>query len=246
MSRAPEQPAAAPTPGTPETEAVRAMFDRIAPRYDLLNRLLSAGADVRWRRLGIDRLALAPGDMLLDLCTGTGDVLLEWLKRDGRNRGIGIDASAEMLRRARRKLDGRRMSGRGRLVLGDAEELPFDGGAFRGAMVAFGLRNVARRERALAEVARVLRPGAPFGVLEFGGPSGLLGRLYQTYFRAILPRVGRAVSGDPTAYAYLPASVVRFPDPAAFSRSLEAAGFGDVTARRVTFGIVWLYRGIRR
>jgi demethylmenaquinone methyltransferase/2-methoxy-6-polyprenyl-1,4-benzoquinol methylase len=137
------------------------------------------------------------------------------------------------------------LAGRGQLVRGDAERLPFAAGCLGGALVAFGLRNVAERQRAVAEVARVLRPGAPFGVLEFGSPGGVLGRLYQSYFQRILPRIGRLVSGDPSAYAYLPASVARFPEPPAFARSLAEAGFRDVTWRPLTFGVVWLYRGVR-
>src|SRR5512140_3760932 len=134
--------AATPTPGAPERAAVRSMFDRIAPRYDLLNRLLSAGIDVRWRRRAVDALAREPGARVLDLCTGTADLLLEFLRRDARNRGLGLDLSREMLARGAAKLRRAGADGRAALCAGDAEGLPFREGAFDGALVAFGIRNV--------------------------------------------------------------------------------------------------------
>jgi demethylmenaquinone methyltransferase/2-methoxy-6-polyprenyl-1,4-benzoquinol methylase len=236
----------APTPEAPERRAVTAMFDRIAARYDLLNRLLSAGSDVRWRRAAVESLALPAGARLLDLCTGTGDVLLEWHRRDARNRGVGLDGSAAMLACARRKLTRVRADERVQLVEGDALDLPFAASSFDGALIAFGLRNVDRRERVLEEVARVLRVGAPFVVLEFGNPAGILGRLYGAYFRRILPRVGGWLSRDGSAYAYLPASVLSFPRPSELVRFMEAAGFAGVSASPLTFGIAWVHRGVRR
>ncbi len=234
-----------PVVAAPEREAVTAMFDRIAGRYDLLNRVLSARFDVRWRRAAVDCLALPAGAWLLDLCTGTGDVLLEWLGRHPRNRCLGLDGSREMLRQARSKITSSGLGPRAALVRGDAEDLPLAAGAFDGALVAFGFRNVRRRERALAEVRRVLRPGAPLAVLEFGIPPGLVGRVYGRYFSTVLPRVGRWVSGERAAYAYLPASVARFSDPAERTRLMEAAGFEEVSARPLTFGIAWLHRGVK-
>lgn len=235
--------AAPPTPGAPEKEAVRAMFDRIAPRYDLLNRVLSAGTDVRWRRLAVDWLELAPPARVLDLCTGTADVLVEALGRDPRHTGLGVDLSHEMLRRGRGKLGRAGASGRGRLAEGDAEALPAAGARFDGALVAFGIRNVGDAPRALREVHRALRPGGRFVVLEFQEPPGLLGRLYRVYFTKVLPRLGGLVSGDRSAYTYLPASVARFPSPAAFASSMEEAGFVSVRWRLLTGGIACLHRG---
>jgi demethylmenaquinone methyltransferase/2-methoxy-6-polyprenyl-1,4-benzoquinol methylase len=221
------------------------MFDRIAPRYDLLNRCLSAGADRSWRRAGVDALALASGARLLDLCTGTADVLVEWLKRDPYNRGFGIDLSARMLQTGREKLVRRGYGERGTLISADAEQLPFAPEAFDGAIVAFGLRNVAERGVVLREVARVLRPAAAFVVLEFGWPRGLLGRAYALYFCHVLPRVGRWLSGDAGAYAYLPESVRLFPRPTELMAELRAAGFAEVEGRPMTAGIVWLYRAVK-
>jgi len=235
--------AAAPTPGAPEKAAVRSMFDRIAPRYDLLNRLLSAGTDVRWRRRAVDFLELTPPLRVLDLCTGTADLLLEAVSRDPRNTGLGVDLAQGMLARGVRKLERRGYAARARLVGGDGERLPVRSASFDAALVGFGIRNIGDPQRALMEVHRALRPGGRFVVLEFSMPQGLLGRLYRTYFTVLLPRIGRLVSGDGSAYAYLPASVQAFPSPQAFAALMEQAGFASVRIQPLTFGIACLHRG---
>jgi demethylmenaquinone methyltransferase / 2-methoxy-6-polyprenyl-1,4-benzoquinol methylase len=221
------------------------MFDRIAPRYDLLNRLLSAGTDVRWRRQCVDRLALAPGSRVLDLCTGTADLLLEWLGRDVRNAGAGVDLSSAMLVRGLAKLRRQRAAQPALLAAGDAERLPLQEETFDGAMVAFGIRNVGDAPAALREARRVLRPGGCLVVLEFSMPRGLLGAGYRLYFGRILPLVGGLISGDRGAYAYLPASVARFARPEEFGRLLGEAGFSEVSWTPLTAGIAHLYRGVR-
>jgi demethylmenaquinone methyltransferase/2-methoxy-6-polyprenyl-1,4-benzoquinol methylase len=236
-------PAVAPTPGAPEKAAVRSMFDRIAPRYDLLNRVLSAGTDVRWRRRAVDLLDLPPASRVLDLCTGTGDLLIEALGRDARNTGLGVDLSHAMLRLGAGKLDRGGLGKRARLAGGDAERLPVGEALFDGALVAFGIRNVGEPLTALREVRRALRPGGRFVVLEFTTPKGFLGRAYRVYFRRILPGVGGLVSGDRSAYAYLPASVARFPTPERFANLMEEAGFASVEWRLLTGGIACLHRG---
>lgn len=232
----------APTPGAPEQAAVRAMFDRVAPRYDLLNRLLSAGIDVRWRRAAVDLLALGAPARVLDLCTGTADLLIEVLRRDPRHRGIGLDLSQEMLARGRPKLAQRGLAARAALVSGDAEHLPLPAASFDAALVAFGIRNVGNALGALHELRRVLRPGAALVVLEFATPPGLFGALYRIYFGRVLPLVGGLLSGDRGAYAYLPASVAKFPTPEAFAALLAAAGFVHPTRRRLTGGIAYIHR----
>jgi demethylmenaquinone methyltransferase / 2-methoxy-6-polyprenyl-1,4-benzoquinol methylase len=232
----------APVPGRPEQAAVRSMFDRIAPRYDLLNRVLSAGIDVRWRRAAADWLDLGPGARVLDLCTGTADLLIEVLRRDPAHRGVGVDLSSGMLVRGARKLAERGLSPRAALASGDAERLPLRSGLFDGALVAFGIRNVGDRAAALRELRRVLKPGGRLVVLEFSMPRGLLGAAYRFYFGRVLPRVGRLVSGDGSAYSYLPASVAVFPEPPEFGALLEQAGFGRVRWRALTAGIAHLYR----
>jgi demethylmenaquinone methyltransferase/2-methoxy-6-polyprenyl-1,4-benzoquinol methylase len=234
-----------PTPGAPERAAVRSMFDRIAPRYDLLNRVLSAGTDVRWRRAAVDFLDLPGGARVLDLCTGTADLLLEAVRRDPARRGLGIDLSREMLVRGARKLERRGAAGRATLAQADAERLPLRPACFDGALIAFGIRNVADPQRALGELARVLRPGGRLVVLEFSMPGGAFGALYRWYFRHVLPRLGGLVSGDPGAYSYLPDSVGRFPSPEAFASLMERAGFRDVRFEPLTLGIAHLHRGER-
>ena len=232
-----------PTPGAPEKAAVRSMFDRIAPRYDLLNRLLSAGTDVRWRRRAVDDLELDPAGRVLDLCTGTADLLVEALGRDTLSSGLGVDLSHAMLTRGAAKLRRRGLDRRAGLVGGDAELLPLRDGAFDGALVAFGIRNVGDPPAALREVHRTLRPGGRFVVLEFSLPAGVLGRVYRGYFTQILPRIGGLVSGDRSAYAYLPASVAGFPTPEAFGALMTEAGFDAVRWQLLTGGIACLHRG---
>jgi demethylmenaquinone methyltransferase/2-methoxy-6-polyprenyl-1,4-benzoquinol methylase len=234
-----------PTPGAPETLAVRSMFDRIAPRYDLLNHVLSGGIDVRWRRRAVDVLEAAPGARVLDLCTGTADLLIEALRRDGRARGTGLDFSLPMLARAAGKIARRGLAGRAAVVAADVQRLPVRDGAFDGALMAFGIRNVAEPARALAEVRRALRPGGRLVVLEFSRPRGPIGFLYRAYSRHVLPRIGGWVSGDRGAYAYLPASVERFATPAELGALMEGAGFTAVRWRPLTGGIAHVFQGDR-
>jgi demethylmenaquinone methyltransferase / 2-methoxy-6-polyprenyl-1,4-benzoquinol methylase len=233
---------ATPTPGAPEKAAVRSMFDRIAPRYDILNRVLSGGTDVRWRRRAVDLLDLAGPSRLLDLCTGTADLLVEALSRDPRSSGLGVDLSHAMLVRGSGKLARVGCSGRAALAGGDGENLPVKDALFDGALVAFGIRNVGDPVGAMREVLRVLRPGGRFVVLEFSTPRGLLGVVYRFYSRNVLPRLGGLVSGDASAYAYLPASVARFPTPEAFASLMREAGFVGVRWQRLTGGIACLHR----
>jgi len=232
-----------PTPGAPERAAVRSMFDRIAPRYDLLNRVLSAGTDVRWRRRAVDFLEIPRPARVLDLCTGTADLLIEALGRDPRSSGLGVDLSHGMLVRGAAKLTRSGHAARAALAGGDAERLPVRDGRFDGALVAFGIRNVGDPVAAMREVRRALRPGGRFVVLEFSVPGGVFGVAYRFYFRRVLPRLGGIVSGEASAYAYLPASVARFPTPDAFAGLMREAGFEDVRWRPLTGGIACLHRG---
>jgi demethylmenaquinone methyltransferase / 2-methoxy-6-polyprenyl-1,4-benzoquinol methylase len=220
---------------------IAGMFDAIAPRYDLLNHLLSAGLDRRWRNRAIDELSLAAGARVLDLCTGTADLAVAAVTRAGAS-VVAVDFAGQMLRLARAKVSELQLTRSIWLVRGDAMQIPVADGSCDAATIGFGIRNVAAPERALAELARVLRPGGRLAILEFGAPRipGIR-TLYAWYFRYLLPLVGRAVSKHSSAYSYLPASVGTFPPPAEFSRTIAATGFSQVRAVPLTFGIVYLY-----
>jgi demethylmenaquinone methyltransferase/2-methoxy-6-polyprenyl-1,4-benzoquinol methylase len=222
------------------------MFDAIAPRYDLLNHVLSAGMDRGWRDRAVDALSLAPGARVLDLCTGTGDLAIAIVRRTTGASVVGVDFAGEMLRLARVKLGAASLERRVRLVRGDATRIPLPNASCDAATIAFGIRNVAQPDRALAELARVIRPGGRLAILEFGKPRipGVR-TLYSWYFRYLLPLVGRLVSKHQSAYSYLPASVGAFPPPSEFSRMLAATGFSQVRAVPLTFGIVYLFTAER-
>jgi demethylmenaquinone methyltransferase / 2-methoxy-6-polyprenyl-1,4-benzoquinol methylase len=222
--------------GTLSSDGVRTMFDRIAPVYDLMNRLMSAGLDQRWRRLTA-QAAVQPGDRVLDACCGTGDLALADEAAGGRV--TGLDFSERMLERARRK------SASVEWVRGDVLELPFEVGTFDAATVGFGVRNVADLERGLAELARVLRPGGRLGILEITQPRGLLRPFYRLWFDGLVPLAGKVLPGG-SAYTYLPASVRRFPGPDALAALLSRVGFEDVRYRLLAGGIVALHTGRRR
>jgi demethylmenaquinone methyltransferase/2-methoxy-6-polyprenyl-1,4-benzoquinol methylase len=219
------------------------MFDAIAPRYDLLNHLLSAGIDRRWRKRAIATLELSGRETLIDVCTGTADVALE---ASGAARVIGVDFAGAMLTLGLRKVHAGGQSKRIALVRGDAMRLPARDQTADAATVAFGIRNVQRPEIACAEMARVLRRGGRLAILEFGVPRiPGVSALYLWYFRSVLPLIGRLISGHSGAYSYLPASVGTFPPPAEFMTLLRQAGFAEVHAVSLTLGIVYLYTAVK-
>jgi demethylmenaquinone methyltransferase/2-methoxy-6-polyprenyl-1,4-benzoquinol methylase len=222
---------------------VAAMFDAIAARYDLLNRLLSAGIDRRWRTRAIRSLQLTGRESVVDVCTGTADVALTAAEaRPGAARVVGIDFSGEMLRLGARKVKARGLAGRILLARGDATRLPIPSGSADAAAVAFGIRNVEDPERGLSEMYRALVPGGRLAILEFSIPSSALIRaVYLPYFRYVLPRIGRLLSGHGSAYTYLPASVGSFIPPETMLAMLAACGFRDAQATPLTGGIVVLY-----
>jgi len=221
---------------------IEQMFDAIADRYDLLNRLLSAGFDRRWRRLAIRSLSLSPETVVLDVCTGTADLALAAADVDTRIRVIGVDFAAAMLRLGQEKVRRVGSGGRIQLCRGDAVRIPLLDGSVDAATIGFGIRNVADPHAALDELYRVLRPGVRMAILEFGYPRlSWLKAAYLWYFRHVLPWVGRLVSRHDSAYRYLPASVGTFYAPDAFRRLVADAGFVESRARPLTFGIVYLY-----
>lgn len=221
---------------------IAGMFDAIAPRYDLLNRVLSAGMDRGWRERAVDALALGPGGRALDLCTGTADVAIAIARRVRGASVVGVDFAGAMLSIGHAKVRDAELGRRIRLVRGDAARIPLADQSCDAATIAFGIRNIAEPARALAELARVLRPGGRLAILEFGQPRlpGIR-TLYGWYFRYLLPFVGRFVSKHRSAYSYLPASVGAFPPAAEFARIIGTSGFKNVRAVPLTLGIVYLY-----
>jgi len=222
---------------------IAGMFDAIAPRYDALNHLLSAGLDRRWRDRAIDALKLTHGARIVDVCSGTADLAIAATTRVPGASVVGVDFAHEMLRLGLPKVRGKRIS----LVRGDATRLPLPDASCDGATIGFGIRNVQQPELALAEIARVLRPGGRLAILEFGQPRipGIR-TLYAWYFRFVLPMVGRLVSRHRSAYSYLPASVGTFPPPAEFADLIRRTNFTDVRPVSLTFGIVYLYVATRK
>lgn len=228
----------------PERETqVRRIFSEIAPRYDLLNHVLSLNVDRGWRRKAVARLGWenTPEAVYLDACAGTLDLALELAGREGfRGRVVAADFAHPMLVRGGPKARGRPVDP----VCGDTLGLPFPDATFAGAMVGFGVRNLADLDAGLVELRRVLRPGARLVVLEFTTPPNPLVRAgYLFYFRRVLPVVGRLVSGHPWAYTYLPESVRDFPGPEELGRRLERAGFRGVGWKLLTGGIAALHWG---
>jgi demethylmenaquinone methyltransferase/2-methoxy-6-polyprenyl-1,4-benzoquinol methylase len=215
------------------------MFASIASRYDLLNRVLSAGVDRRWRRAAVEASGPVEGGLVVDVCCGTGDLALAY--REAGARVLGVDFTSEMLVRATHK------DPRARVLFahGDALVLPVADGIADVASVAFGIRNVEDRLGCLREMARIVRPGGRVVVLEFTTPPGpILGALYRFYFTRLLPLVGRFVSGHDDAYAYLPRTVLAWPDPARFQEELESVGLVDCGNRLLTRGIACLHWGV--
>ena len=225
--------------------AIRGMFSAIAPTYDLLNRILSLGVDRGWRRALVGRLP--PGSRrVLDLACGTGDVAVAVLRRLPGVRVFGADFSMPMLQGAARKAGRLGLGPRFPLQNASAEDLPFREGVFDAVTIAFGIRNVVRRERALREMHRVLRPGGVALILDFSlPPNPLVARLYGLYFHRVLPFVGGLVSGNFEAYRYLPRSVEGFPPRRRFAEMMGEQGFSGVSYRDLTQGVVTLYEGRR-
>ena len=224
--------------------AVREMFSSIAPRYDLLNHVLSMNVDrVWWNRTArtFSHILRRPDAQALDLCCGTGDMTFALYGR-GRENGAeitGADFAHPMLVRAREKSGSRKI----RWIEADALRLPFPPGEFQLVTAAFGFRNLANYNRGLAEIYRVLAPGGEIGILDFGEPQGLIGQVYRFYFRRVLPAIGTVISGVSGPYKYLPASVQRFPSPGEMLQRMRDAGFTEPSWTPYTFGIAGLYRG---
>jgi demethylmenaquinone methyltransferase/2-methoxy-6-polyprenyl-1,4-benzoquinol methylase len=227
-------------------EQVAAMFNAISPKYDALNRILSAGIDQSWRRKTLREIRATGALNLLDVATGTADLALALAKGIPGSRVVGVDISSGMLEVGRSKVRANDLEGRVRLDLGDGEQLPYEESSFGAVTVAFGVRNFENLEQGLRDMRRVLEPGGTLAVLEFSQPTAWpLRSLYLFYFKNILPRIGRMVSKDASAYTYLPNSVQAFPYGEAFAAKLREAGFQSVRVRPLSFGIASLYLAIK-
>jgi len=229
-------------------QTVQRMFDEIAPRYDLANHVLSLNIDRLWWRRAARTFTtiLARSDArVLDLCAGTGDMSLALravAARQGSNASVyALDFSHRMLQHGLNKYAAKQIQP----IEADALQLPVPSGALDLVVSAFGFRNLANYDAGLREIYRVLKPGGEVGILDFGEPSGLIGKLYRFYFRNVLPRIGTLISGVRGPYEYLPASVQKFPLPQQMLTRMQDAGFSDVSWTPYTFGIAGLYRGRR-
>jgi demethylmenaquinone methyltransferase/2-methoxy-6-polyprenyl-1,4-benzoquinol methylase len=231
-----------------ELDFIQGMFDRIAPKYDFLNRLLSLRQDVRWRREMVEAAGLENRSAALDVACGTCDVALEIEKRKGKDcRITGIDFSLKMLSLGAEKAARAARKGRIDLTAGNALHLPFKRECFNAVFIAFGIRNIMDRKAALENFRQVLKKGGRVVVLELTTPSaGVMRSLYLAYFRQILPMIGRLFSGSRDAYAYLPESVLGFPASAEFASVMRSAGFTGIRWKPMTFGIVTLFVGYKR
>jgi len=228
-------------------ESIRKLFDTVAPTYDFLNHLLSLRRDFYWRKMAVRELKGFEG-RILDIATGTGDVAIEIVYQNGHKRKVfGLDFSEPMIRRAYRKLLKKGFSQRIALSLGDALSLPFRENTFNASMMAFGLRNIVKKEQALAEMVRVIKEGGKVIILEFTFPKkGLIRRLYPFYFEKILPWIGGLISGDREAYAYLPESVYYFQYAENYEEIMRKVGLKNVGSRPLTSGIASIITGMKK
>jgi demethylmenaquinone methyltransferase/2-methoxy-6-polyprenyl-1,4-benzoquinol methylase len=228
------------------TLQTREMFTSIAPRYDFLNRLLSVGQDKYWRQRAIDLLAPMENERILDVATGTGDMVIEVAKRNLSVQIFGIDFSQRMLDLGRIKIARNGYNQAVSLQIGSGECLPFADESFDGVICAFGIRNFADVQLGLREFFRVLKPGGRVVVLEFSIPQNqFLKTAYEWYFNLILPKIGNIISGHSNAYSYLPESVTNFPSQKKFIKWIEKIGFKKVSFSELTFGIVSIHRGYK-
>ena len=223
------------------------MFNAVAPRYDFLNRLLSMGYDRHWRKEAVRAFDSVENKRYLDVATGTADIALEIAKRYPKpSQIVGMDFSDSMLKQGSKKISTNHLKKEIKLIPGAAENIPLKDSTFDGAITAFGVRNFLDVKQGLKEMYRILKPNGKIVILEFSFPKkGILNKLYRLYFEKILPLIGRIISGHESAYSYLPASVMRFPQGEAFNEILECSGFKNVSFKPITLGIVTLYTGMK-
>ena len=226
---------------------IAVMFDHISPKYDALNHLLSLNIDKVWRRKTAKAVAKSQPKTVLDLATGTADLAIAVAKRNPQAHIIGMDISEKMLDIGKAKIKKQELENQIELCFGDAATLPFEEGSFDAITVAFGVRNFKDLEKGLSEIHRVLKPGGQAVILEFSMPERFpVKQLYRFYFKRVLPRIGKKVSKDPSAYTYLPESVERFPKPNSFLQLLSEKRLENGTKRSLSFGIATLYQAEKR
>ncbi len=226
-------------------EQVAQMFDNISPKYDFLNHTLSLGIDNIWRKKAINQLKELQPKLILDIATGTGDFAIAALKLNP-EKVIGVDISAGMLEVGKEKMKKKNLSNKIEMKLGDSEGLEFEENKFDAVIVAFGVRNFEHLEEGLKDMLRVVREGGKVVILEFSRPKAFpLKQLYNFYFRWILPKIGRLISKDQSAYTYLPESVKAFPDGQDFLEIMKQIGYKETTCKTLTFGISSIYTGIK-
>ena len=229
------------------TSPIAAMFDRISPKYDALNHLLSLNIDKVWRRKTAKAVAKSQPKTILDLATGTADLAIALAKCNPQAHIIGMDISEKMLEIGKEKVSKKGLANQIELRLGDAATLPFESNTFDAVSVAFGIRNFENLEHGLSEIQRVLKPNGRAVILEFSMPERFpIKQLYALYFKHLLPAIGKAVSKDGNAYSYLPLSVEQFPKPKVFLRMLAEKGLENGMAKPLSFGIATLYTSTKK
>jgi demethylmenaquinone methyltransferase / 2-methoxy-6-polyprenyl-1,4-benzoquinol methylase len=242
MSNAPQQGFGDPAPARPGSGE---MFDAIAARYDLVNRVLSFGIDQSWRRATVAALELAAGARVLDVATGTADLAIQIARSAPELRVVGLDPSSKMLEIGRQKLSAAGLADSVELCTGDAQALPFGDAEFDGVCIAFGIRNVPDRPRALREMRRVVRPGSRVAILELSEPRGVLAPIAKLHVHTLVPWVGALLSGA-REYRYLEKSIAAFPAPDLFAEMMREAGLDVLEARPLTFGACHLFVAERK
>jgi demethylmenaquinone methyltransferase/2-methoxy-6-polyprenyl-1,4-benzoquinol methylase len=226
-------------------EQVARMFNNISRRYDLLNRVLSLGIDISWRKTAVKILKTYHPENILDVATGTGDFAIAALE-SGAKKITGVDISEQMLVVGREKIAKLNLGNKIELLSGDSENLAFQDNFFDAVIVSFGVRNFENLEKGMSELLRVLKPGGLLIVLEFSKPSGYFFKhIYNFYFRFILPAIGKLISKDTAAYKYLPDSVNAFPYGKAFIEILDKTGFKNTKCKELTFGVSSIYTGLK-
>jgi demethylmenaquinone methyltransferase/2-methoxy-6-polyprenyl-1,4-benzoquinol methylase len=220
------------------------IFSTIAPRYDLLNHLLSFNIDKRWRIDLVKLAGLKSGERVLDVCTGTGDLAIRFAHDHPENKIVGIDLSEEMLHIARRKVRSSRVDGSIRLLEADALSLPFANDSFEVVSIGFGLRNIAHHKKGISEMTRILKEGGRLVILEFSPPQrSLFGGMYRFYLNTIIRAIGGIISGSAEAYRHLSTSITSFPQPEEIVKLMEEEKLKDTCCRSLTGGIAYIYRG---